>query len=149
MSNSVSTRTKRPRLESESSGAPTVSLQTGCLPFIDRPILQDKVQTPVIPDPNPECAGKDQGNDETLRPGNQPQDMPTPSGAAIHTDEIEQMVITSMKFISLRSLQRWLMTRQAFERRISLWALDEFPLAFTPWCTTVALNGEPNLSVPP
>ena len=106
-------RLLQPGLTSETSGSLAVGLHTLLLVYmyisIDHP--QDEVQTPVVPDPNPECAGNDQGNDEIPGPGNQPQDMPIPSGTAMHTDEIEQTVITSTRFISSLGLQRLLMTR--------------------------------------
>ncbi|KAI9573138.1 CHAT domain-containing protein [Boletus coccyginus] len=54
------------------------------------------VQTPGVPDPHPECGGKEEGKEEIPGPGDQlAQDVPTPSGAAMHTDSIEKMAITN------------------------------------------------------
>ena len=52
-----------------------------------------------VPNPHLECAGGKQGKEEAPGPGGQPQDVPSPLGSATHTDEIEEMVITSTKFI--------------------------------------------------
>ncbi|KAI9567762.1 CHAT domain-containing protein [Boletus coccyginus] len=76
----LSTRTQRPRLESEMApGA-----------------LTDSIQTPGVSD-HPECAGEEQGSQETSGSGDQPQDVSSSSGAATHTDQIEEMVITSIR----------------------------------------------------
>lgn len=46
---------------------------------------------------------QDQGNKATAGPGDQlPQDVPSSSGSATHTDENEEMVITSGRFIFLQ-----------------------------------------------
>ncbi|KAI9574310.1 hypothetical protein HD554DRAFT_2034450 [Boletus coccyginus] len=75
--------------------------------------LTDGVQIPGDPDLHPECTGEEQGKEGAPEPGDQSQDVLSPSGGASHTDEIDEMVIT-----------------------------NESPPAFTPWSTTVALNGE-------
>ena len=63
-------------------------------------------QAPGISDPNNECVEQEpRGNEEKHRPGDQPQDVPSSSGFAIHTDENEEMIITSRQLTSLHSLQ--------------------------------------------
>ncbi|KAI9462573.1 CHAT domain-containing protein [Boletus coccyginus] len=75
------TRLQRPRLESETPGA-----------------LTDSIQTPGVSDHYPECTRQEQGDEETSAgPGDQPQYVPSSSGAATHTDEIEETVITSIR----------------------------------------------------
>ena len=51
------------------------------------------------------CAGQEQGSEESPGPGGHPEDVPFISSSAAHTDEIEEIVITSMKFMSLRLLE--------------------------------------------
>ncbi|KAI9566935.1 TPR-like protein [Boletus coccyginus] len=73
-------RNELPRLESEASSA-----------------LTDSVQIPSVPDPHPECVGEEQGKEEAPGPGDQPQDIPSPPGSVMHTDEIEETVITNIR----------------------------------------------------
>ena len=94
----------------------------------------------------PDCMGQEQGKEETPAPRDQLEHVPSSSGSAPHTGEDE--VITSMKLISLLSLKRSLTTTQVSERQMWLLALDESPLAFTPWYITVVLNGRPKINVP-
>jgi len=72
---------------------------------------QDSVQIPGVLDPHSECTGNEEEEEEAPGPGDQPQEVPSPPGGATHTDETEETVITSTKFISLHSLQILLMTR--------------------------------------
>ena len=76
------------------------SYPTSCLSTANLHIPQDSVQTPGVSDHHPECAGQEQGNEETSGPGDQQQYVSSSSGAATHTDKIEETVITSMKLIS-------------------------------------------------
>jgi hypothetical protein len=52
---------------------------------------------PGVSDSCLECAGQAQGNEEKPGPGDPPQHVPSTSGSATHTNENEELVITSMK----------------------------------------------------
>ena len=54
---------------------------------------------PRVSEPYLACAGQAQGNKEQPGPGNEPQHVPSSSGLAMHTDENEELVITSMKLL--------------------------------------------------
>ncbi|KAF8546818.1 hypothetical protein OG21DRAFT_1035653 [Imleria badia] len=78
-----STRNERPQLESRTS--------LSCAP------KADGIQRPGVSDPYPECTGQEQGQEETLGPGEHPQHVPSCSRPATHTGENEEPVITSFE----------------------------------------------------
>ena len=49
-----------------------------------------------MPDVYAECAGMEQGKEETHGTGDQPQHVNSSSGSATHVDENEELAITSM-----------------------------------------------------
>ena len=58
----------------------------------------------------PGVSDQEPGNEETPTPGTQPQDVPSFSGAATHSDKNEETVIASTELIFLHNLPRLLMT---------------------------------------
>ena len=61
--------------------------------FADLATSQDGIQTPGV---YAECAGKEQGKEETTGTGDELQHVASSSGSATHVDENEDPIITSM-----------------------------------------------------
>ena len=98
-----STRNKPPRLDSRTSPSCALTVRfEGWLLVCRLTYLQDTIQMPGV---CPDCMGQEQGKEETPGPGDRLQHVSSSSGSATHTGENEELVITSMKLISLHSFR--------------------------------------------
>ena len=92
------TKNNPPRLESRTppSCALNVGFEAYLLACARLTTRQDSIQTPGV---YPECAGQEQAKEKSPGPRDKPQHVPSSSGSAMHMDENEEPVITSMKFL--------------------------------------------------
>ncbi|KAI9574287.1 TPR-like protein [Boletus coccyginus] len=129
-----SIRYQRPQLELETPSALTVRFHALLLVY-QLTYLAGWRANPWRSRPHPECAGNVQEEEEAPAPGDLPQDVPSPPGGTTHTDEIEEMLAkVANDKVGIRATD------------VAL-GLRRVPAGFTPWYTTVALNGEPKINV--